>query len=854
MFLGIVLIPANPTFAQSNDPIYYLRIGAFLSDETTDDAVQKIKDETGWWMRTERTERFEEYYRVLSGGFYGEENVKNVLNDFKQKTGLDATYEPLGPGIPYQQIFSGSYYGEETVNRVVEEFISETGINASYQQNSSKGVKRKRIFSGAYYGEETVKNVINDFQNTTGITATYEVTGSPRETYKIETGGFYGEENVKSVLYDFQLNTGINGTYEPVSFNAIYEIRTGAFYGEENVKDVINQLESNFGVNPSYEESATEKYHYHITIPNLSGKKLSDVETFFKVNNWWYTKYQTDKIPTHFKILSEELYDKNKIKTGLQYFQSRNWWVTSKKTGNKVYVYFNIFTESLLDSKKLENALSFFKERNYWARIESTDEISYPYYDIITEPIHEQKGIEKASSFFKSRGYWFTIKNTGEYKYTHYRIRVDDLLGNTKKDRALNYFKDRNWWSQAVKIGEKEYYYYIITGHMTYNNAVNGKQMLSDKFGWWSQILKVDPPVKKTHYNITLEQALNIQMKVAPQTDKYRNEPAYVSANYVETYGLISGTNVNLRSSPSLSGSRRYQVGKDTRFEILDDNVKGDMYNNSTRWYKIRYKGETLYVHGSLANLYAKTTANVNIRERGSTSSHIYGVANKGSTLRLLELGENWHKISYNAWRNAKREDVKYYLDPNNFVNDPIQKYQFLDISKPSGVSLETLKNLLNGKGILHGKEKYFLQAEKEYGLNAVYLVAHALLETGDGNSELANGVEYNGKKVYNMYGINAVDSNPRGKGAEYAYNRGWFTPEAAIVGGAKWIADNYVYVGQNTIYSMRWNPYSMSSKGYASHQYATDIGWAYKQASLMYPIFNKVDTSHHRFDIPVYK
>src|SRR5699024_11256103 len=53
----------------------------------------------------------------------------------------------------------------------------------------------------------------------------------------------------------------------------------------------------------------------------------------------------------------------------------------------------------------------------------------------------------------------------------------------------------------------------------------------------------------------------------------------------------------------------------------------------------------------------------------------------------------------------------------------------------------------------------------------------------------------------------------------------GWFTPQDAIVGGAEFIGEKYISVGQDTLYKMRWNPANP-----ATHQYATDAGWAVKQ------------------------
>lgn len=101
------------------------------------------------------------------------------------------------------------------------------------------------------------------------------------------------------------------------------------------------------------------------------------------------------------------------------------------------------------------------------------------------------------------------------------------------------------------------------------------------------------------------------------------------------------------------------------------------------------------------------------------------------------------------------------------------------------------------------------------------------------------------------MYGIGAVDSNPIYKGAEYAYNHGWFSPEEAIIGGAYFASRYYVHNSnyyQNTLYKMRWNPVKPGS-----HQYATDIGWASKQNNYIRQLYALVKMYNLKFDIPMY-
>ena len=206
-------------------------------------------------------------------------------------------------------------------------------------------------------------------------------------------------------------------------------------------------------------------------------------------------------------------------------------------------------------------------------------------------------------------------------------------------------------------------------------------------------------------------------------------------------------------------------------------------------------------------------------------------------------------------WRNggmsyATESETAEYMNPNSFYTDAY-KYQFLDLSKPNNVSEETLNNYLADKGVMKGMGAAFIEAAKEYNVSEVYLVAHACLESGNGTSQLATGVEVNGTTVYNLFGIGAYDANPVGNGSQRAYSQGWTSVESAIKGGAKWISENYVNSSdgrQNTLYKMLWNP-----ENPGTHQYATDIGWAVKQAVSIEKIFSSFTDATLSFDVPAY-
>ncbi|MGV8979928.1 N-acetylglucosaminidase [Clostridium sp.] len=208
--------------------------------------------------------------------------------------------------------------------------------------------------------------------------------------------------------------------------------------------------------------------------------------------------------------------------------------------------------------------------------------------------------------------------------------------------------------------------------------------------------------------------------------------------------------------------------------------------------------------------------------------------------------------------------DIRNYLNPENFEYHDYAVYQFLTLNYVEGITAEELDSTLTGQGILEGQGKTILDACKEYDVNPAYIVAHAILESGHGKSQLAIGYPVcvvAGKAVpskitYNMFGIGAWDSDPLRLGSEKAYTEGWFTPEAAIAGGIKWISTGYINKAiskQNTLYKMKWNPI-IPATNTDRHQYATDIGWAYKQSYYIKAILDKCTNAKLTFEIPQYK
>lgn len=240
---------------------------------------------------------------------------------------------------------------------------------------------------------------------------------------------------------------------------------------------------------------------------------------------------------------------------------------------------------------------------------------------------------------------------------------------------------------------------------------------------------------------------------------------------------------------------------------------------------------------------------------------------------------------------NRSKDEILEYLDPANFDFGSSRFYQFADLSQGySGVSAEDLNDFIaaccvgseSRYGVvsaLRGTGEAFVEASKAYGVNEVYLVAHAALESAWGCSTLAQGYDYDGNTAvgskgelfpagtyYNFYGIGAYDSSPLSGGRSMAVQQGWNSPEAAVKGAAKWLSANYINPTvssasgsgqQNTLWKMKWDAKRAASSSSVWHQYATSVTWATGISEVMASFYRQANTQFEctgfKFVIPVF-
>ena len=384
-----------------------------------------------------------------------------------------------------------------------------------------------------------------------------------------------------------------------------------------------------------------------------------------------------------------------------------------------------------------------------------------------------------------------------------YRFHIkDESTGRWSMIQDYSTKNTTNW--KPNKIGK---YSYLV--------AMKDKKSDKDKDISISNVVTINPPIyyNVTEYKDTLEQALDKQ--IGKNTISKGGKWVTATKNEIREY-INPDRFLQFKPEAKLNNENQYVIS----IQIL--------------------------------------TSGLNVRKEPNTTSTILTTASKGNVYIVLDQENGWHKINIGGKIGWISGDYAQY------INDvPREMYQFMVLSGQFGVTTEQLNIELKNKGILEGKGAAFISASKKTNINELYLMAHAMLETGKGTSRLATGImvdTVDGKpveprKTYNMYGIRAFDRDAERMGSEFAYKSGWFTPEIAIIEGAQWISNGYINKStnpQDTLYKMKYNP---ASPGYP--QYATDIAWAFKQIKQidnMMEYARKMDGLVLRFDIPKYK
>lgn len=233
---------------------------------------------------------------------------------------------------------------------------------------------------------------------------------------------------------------------------------------------------------------------------------------------------------------------------------------------------------------------------------------------------------------------------------------------------------------------------------------------------------------------------------------------------------------------------------------------------------------------------------------------------------------------SAEGWYQASDQTIAYYMDPRNLMTESrIFQFELLsydeDLQTLAGIETVLKGTFMDGKTITatDGRQVTYaqtiLEAARQTGTSAYFLATKIIQEVGrngsgstSGNYTCKDGSVITG--YYNFFNIQATSAtnDPIKQGLQFAMGtdaddqRPWNTPYKSIVGGATWITNGYISVGQDSIYLKKFAVVNDKGDLYW-HQYMTNVQAACSEAGITYNAYrdNNLLSQNFVFAIPLY-
>ena len=333
---------------------------------------------------------------------------------------------------------------------------------------------------------------------------------------------------------------------------------------------------------------------------------------------------------------------------------------------------------------------------------------------------------------------------------------------------------------------------------------------------------------------------------------------AYASREWIGAYYLKSGGYMAKNEWIFDSNYNAwYYLKEDGSYVTGGFNIKNKEYffQDNGKWIQIpkyfKVKPITAYIYSESGDILSYVNQGSIVtydssKTKGSrlavSISGLSGYMNQ-SDLTLVEEGSEfiphyttdgrflYHELSpYTSIRvaphtSAMKIGKKYYSkDGEHFDGFTIKnRFLFKNLTEPTNYSADELNRVYSMMNIrnsrLAGKGAIFKEAEKRYGVNALYLMAHSALESAWGRSQIANDKN-------NFFGIAAYDTSP------YDSAKKFDDVDKGILGAAKWIRENYIDRGRD----------HLGNKATGMNvRYASDPYWGEKIASIMMNINSRL-------------
>lgn len=340
-------------------------------------------------------------------------------------------------------------------------------------------------------------------------------------------------------------------------------------------------------------------------------------------------------------------------------------------------------------------------------------------------------------------------------------------------------------------------------------------------------------------------------------THNKKTVTGYVAKEYITVEKADSNTNNNNTSNENTDNNTNNNTDSpvtDADFETMLAAFP-ESYKTSIRALRAKYPSwKFVAVNTNLD--WASVIANESVVGRNVIQSNYPKGKDSLAPLSYLSTqpgAYDWLKNKYSVkdgsnWYSADSAVIAYYMDPRNFLNDT-DIFQFEALAYDESQSSTVVQSILNNtfmsgnysvkdsatkKTVKGSYKQAFMDAGKGALANPYFLASRSKQEVGANGSSATSGNYKGYEGIYNYYNIGAFDGGDAvAKGLLWAkggtsgattYGRPWTNPYKSIVGGAQYIAKNYINVGQNTLYFQKFNVVPSNPAYIYLHQYMTNV------------------------------
>jgi len=280
-------------------------------------------------------------------------------------------------------------------------------------------------------------------------------------------------------------------------------------------------------------------------------------------------------------------------------------------------------------------------------------------------------------------------------------------------------------------------------------------------------------------------------------------------------------------------------------YEISFENTNGYVFSGNFSEYEA--PAETPITEEKITDTTFVTTSDVSAYKKADGKGSAAFTIKKSTIILASALTSNrMYKVTDGSRTGYVSSDsLKQVRTGDPLINR--NSYQFIDLRTHSKVTASQIDYYItsyitpkNKKSVLTGKGKVFIQAGEKYGINPLYLAAHAIHESGYGTSDISLGKN-------NLFGFGSYDAAPFI--ASYRFS----SVDACIEYIAKQLKATYLnpgdwryaksaYLGFSTK-DMKNTRIDANSEG-MNFYYASDPEWGKKIAAHMERIlpFNQAD------------